>query len=517
MRVIYSTCYADPWIKVAHKLQKEHGYEPVYWNGYDDDDSENLVKKQFPNAIYQRYYDAWKGIFPEVIEKEFNQTYVDIDFLKDSAHYELQALLMMNRMDDLRHSFNLLERRRHFLKLVKYWTATIRILKPDVVISAIVPHRVYDYVLYLLCKHHGIKYITFRNSAFRGHIVPLTDVAEVKSIFDKDYEKYANQEKDNQFFLNQLEKQIIEKLEKVRKDYSIAEPDYMQQHVKSHKKSAGVFALAGKLFNDMSVYREKYFGKNGYLRKGIPTYIKEQNKSIENSHLSLVQYATHKVATNKYKNRLKKYYNKLVEEPDLTKPYIVLPLHYQPEMTSNPSGDIFTDQMLCVEMLAKNLPSGYQIYIKEHRSQFYAHTEGHSYRIKEFYDDLLSYPQVKLVSLDYDIFTLIKNSKAIATVTGTAGWEGMVLGKPVVIFGLSWYEKYKGVLKITDEESASKLTSFIENFSFSENNLLAYLTAFNKNSVKAYFYRGLKQKMDQSEEECVDNLTNIITEMEKNA
>ncbi len=517
MRVIYNTCFADPWLKVAQKLQKKHGFEPIYWNGYEDDNSKELVKEYFPDAIYHPYYDAWKGIFPEPIEKEYSKTYLDIDFLIKFAHYEQQALLMMNRMDDLRYSFNLLERKRHYIKLVKHWTAVIKLLKPDVVISPIVPHRVYDYVLYLLCKYHNIKYITFRNSAFKGYIVPLTDVGSIGSRFQSEYEGYIQQDLDNEHYFKILDDAIIDKLQKVKKDYSIAEPDYMKGHISKHKMSAGTLSLAKKLFSDMHTYRDKYFGKNGYLRKGIPTYIKEKNKSIENSHLSIFKYALHKIKTNKNKNKLKSYYNTMVEEPDLSKPYVVVPLHYQPEMTSNPSGDIYTDQVLSIEMLAKHLPKNYSIYIKEHRSQFYAHTEGHSYRIKEFYDDLKSYPQVKMVSLEYDIFKLIKNSKAIATVAGTSGWEGMVLGKPVIVFGLSWYENFPGVLRITDENSAHKIADFIQSFQFDEKSLLAYLAAFNKKSVKAYFYRGLKEKINQTEEECISNLTDTIIKNIKNA
>jgi len=210
---------------------------------------------------------------------------------------------------------------------------------------------------------------------------------------------------------------------------------------------------------------------------------------------------------------LKKHYLKFLVIPDFGKPYILLPLHYQPEMTSNPSGDIFVDQILCVEVLLKNTPKDYYLYIKEHRSQFYSFSEGHTSRIKEFYDDLAKYPRVRLISENYDQFELIKNAKAVATITGTTGWEAMVLGKPVICFGLSWYEKYQGVLRITDEKSALGINDFIENFKFDERDLLCYLNAVQKKTVKAYFYRGLKERMNMSEEECVGNLVESVLEM----
>ena len=42
MRVLYNTCVADPWVKVAQRLRDDYGYEPVYWIGFNYDDSENI-------------------------------------------------------------------------------------------------------------------------------------------------------------------------------------------------------------------------------------------------------------------------------------------------------------------------------------------------------------------------------------------------------------------------------------------------------------------------------------------
>ena len=89
MRVIYNTCIADPWAKVAQKLQKEYGFEPVYWIGYEyfeDDNSKEIIPKLFPNAIYQPYYDAWKGIFPAEITQKYSEAYINIDFLRNLKH-----------------------------------------------------------------------------------------------------------------------------------------------------------------------------------------------------------------------------------------------------------------------------------------------------------------------------------------------------------------------------------------------------------------------------------------------
>ncbi|MCI7162873.1 MAG: hypothetical protein MSA19_05675, partial [Butyricimonas virosa] len=83
MRVLYNTCVADPWVKVAQRLRDDYGYEPVYWIGFNYDDSENIVKELLPTACYQSYSNAWRGIFSKEIVDKAKECYVDIDFLKE--------------------------------------------------------------------------------------------------------------------------------------------------------------------------------------------------------------------------------------------------------------------------------------------------------------------------------------------------------------------------------------------------------------------------------------------------
>ena len=89
----------------------------------------------------------------------------------------------------------------------------------------------------------------------------------------------------------------------------------------------------------------------------------------------------------------------------------------------------------------------------------------------------------------------------------------MVRQKPVIAFGLCWYENYsQGVLRITNESSASNMLHFIENYKFNEHSLLAYLAAVGKNTSLAYYFKESgKEILNISEEECVDNLTSSIS------
>jgi len=513
MRVIYSTCMADPWVKVAQKLKHEHGYEPVYWIGYEDDESKKLVPAAFPNLIYHPYFDACKAVFPQQLVDQFAGSFFDIEFIKARASFELQAIKMMDRMDPDRYSFNFMERQGLYRNFLKYWTAGISYLKPDLVVSGNVPHQVFDYVLYLACKLNHIKFLTYRGSAFLGRVIPVTEVSSIGDILDEEYVKMVQSGTETEWLKRNLPNEILERYEKVKSDYTMAEPDYMKRQLLEHRHSSGLLPLTMKFIHDLNRFKGGYFGKHGFLKKGIPTFFKEQGKNIEDSRTSVWKYSVLKLKANAYKKRLKEYYDSLVTAPDLNVPYVMVNLHYQPEMSSNPSGDIFVDQRLCVDVLAQHIPSRFLIYVKEHPSQFFSHLGGHTSRIPGFYDDLIRYPQVRLMPLQADPYTLFKHSRAVATVTGTSGWEAMVLGKPVICFGSPWYEKYSGVLKIDDEKSAAKIAPFIENYRFDERNLLAYLHAFSHKSIMAYAHRGFKEKMNQDEAECVRNLAASVFQM----
>lgn len=504
MNVLYNTSIADPFVKVAQHLQKEHGLNPVYWIGFNYDHSEEMVSQAFPNCVYQSYSNAWRGIFNKEVEEKTNQCYLDIDFLNEFSRYELQAIKMMDRMDFDRYSFNYMERVRHYHHLIKSWLAVFELYKPELVVSAVNPHRVYDYVLYLLCQKKKIPFVIFQYSFCVGWVWSNMNVFSVGDKFETDYQKYikcGNLTKDD------LPKDLREKYEIVTKDYSEAAPNSIKLNEKQSRAQSNYLKL-------IPVYLKKYklFGKDGIVVKGsVPTLMrKRRNRSIEDGSNGLFESICQKLKQLSECRKRQKLYSSMTEVPDYTKKYILLPLHYQPEATSSPAGDMFVDQSLCVETLLKNTPEEYMIYVKEHKTQFMPQLLGQTNRIKEFYTDLLKNKRVKLVPLDIDTYTLMQNATAVATVAGTVGWEAIMHRMPVIIFGLVWYEKMPGVLRITDSESASRIMEFINSYSFNEQHVLAYLKAFADNSILAYKYKGEKERTHIDEDTCVNNIVSEI-------
>jgi len=139
---------------------------------------------------------------------------------------------------------------------------------------------------------------------------------------------------------------------------------------------------------------------------------------------------------------LKYFYKSLTQQPKLSEPYIFLPLHFQPELTTSPLGGAYIEQELIAALLSHSLPENIKIYIKEHPMQ------NRIMRSTQFYQQLAEIKNVTLAPVHFSSRELISHSLAVATVTGTAGWEALLLNKPVLMFGHDVYQYAPGVFPV---------------------------------------------------------------------
>jgi hypothetical protein len=152
----------------------------------------------------------------------------------------------------------------------------------------------------------------------------------------------------------------------------------------------------------------------------------------------------------RYKRRLEE-----LSEPNLNldEPYVYFPLHLQPEMTTSTLGDQYNDQLLALERLHLETPDDWFIYIKENPIQ----TE--VMRGDWFFERLKALPKVKMAPIQTSTYQLIKHSRFVATITGTAGWEAISGGKNVLVFGRPWYLSLPGVFKYKNGFSLDNLVN----------------------------------------------------------
>ena len=138
---------------------------------------------------------------------------------------------------------------------------------------------------------------------------------------------------------------------------------------------------------------------------------------------------------------------------------------------------MWINQLSIIEVLAKSVPFDWKVYVKEHPS-----SPGNKVRPPSYYKEIQSYPNVELLPMDIDSHVIIKNSQMVVVVSGTSGWEAVLLhDKPVIHFAREFYEisglsktcdnpislsnlinsEYKRINKISKEERKRRLTCLI--------------------------------------------------------
>lgn len=249
--------------------------------------------------------------------------------------------------------------------------------------------------------------------------------------------------------------------------------------------------------------RPSYMIKNGAVPRlklkylALP-FLRIWNKFSDkyNNPYSYIYYKQYKTITNPIKfffryQKAKKYYHKA----DFSKKYVYFPLHFQPEASTIVCAAKYEKQLFFIDSWAKSLPADTLLYVKEHYAIL-----GH--RDLNFYNELKKYPNVVLIDPYEDPRKMIENAFAVTTLTGTAGWEAMLLRKPVFIGGNIFFDCAPGVIKVDDIYQ-----NYIDNICKwkkpERNEIIKYLCAYFR-TLKLGYVNGIWKKPSD-----VDNIINV--------
>ena len=196
------------------------------------------------------------------------------------------------------------------------------------------------------------------------------------------------------------------------------------------------------------------------------------------------------------KKKLFDHYRRLSRNADLAKPYVFVALQCEPERQTCPSGGVFGNQYLMIDLLSKCVPENWLIYVKEHPSQFKSYQIAERSRTTAFYDQISELHNVRLVSLETNSFELIDRAIASASVSGTVGWESVVRSKPMMLFGYSWYTGCEGVFVThTQAQLISAIDSIQNNYRVDPMKVRLFASILEKEGIQGYIDR-IYEKMD---------------------
>lgn len=412
MNFIFIPAGDNVWIDIANTLD-EANFSPKIWVG--DPAHDRYAKTNFPNCeVY-----SFASINLDINFKSA-ASFINNDVLgsKEFSKLKDQVYKIMDRQDDL-GIYNRLEREAYFYYVFNFFYNKAYTNDIKLAIFSEGPHSPSSMAIYGVCKFLDIPtYHLAQNS-----LVPLVHIAtDMFGSKLKSNNKISNYNKDI------FKKLILEYIDSIEDEAPT--PLYMKLQNQRNKLAPIQDLkkyLAAPLYRRLK-YSSKYFKSDRDYSVYSKTYYDSNKPSI-----------LHDFRASRKKMLLRKKYEEVTLDSNLDEDYVFVPLHYEPEKTSNPDGGDFYNTYDMLLVLRCFVPLTIKIILKEHPSQFTKALHGQRGRSALFYSSVSTLPNIEFASIDYSSSKLINSSLFVATQTGSAALEAAILGKKSLIFGTPWF------------------------------------------------------------------------------
>lgn len=460
---------------VAEDLQND-GHDIAYW--VRSDKHFVLDRTPYANTIFHDYFEAVDGV-PATHYIDHPIDPPSSDLLSDLSECQGTIFTMMER--DIPES-SILERFHLYTRYVGYWHHMLTLHKPDAIVFPTAPHRQFDYVIYSLAKYLHIKTVMLQHTVVSDRMFVMTDFRGGHPTLPEVHRS-------------------LEGTDVSLDDITVDVADYYRgQHALRQNTTPVDTQTRQKDPRGLALVRRKFLSVFRLPRKDVVRKIHDNVKEF------VVRMGP----------SARKEYEALATVPDFLKPAVFVPLHFQPEATTCPMGGYYVDQLLMIETLLAALPEGWQLYVKEHKTQWTIGGYGYSpFRPKDWYAQLSKDPRVVLLPADMSSKTIIPKMMATATITGTAGWESLNHGKPALIFGYPWYVQAPGVSAVRSVDDCRKVFSQIVSGGggCAPQDILRFLCAFDRTTRHGYLEMNYGKKMSSlSAKDNRDQLHALLAE-----
>lgn len=258
----------------------------------------------------------------------------------------------------------------------------------------------------ILCKQQGGDFI---------YQTQLTSETGAYSFLNLDGENFGCKELERYYNYYKIHPEEIDIdrckkfIEKFRESYNVAFGNII-------KPQTNRLSL---LFQSLRIKAGQLLNRNSFdrINNNIDYWIQKNNRASEKLH-NLRDYKRKKIQFSLPIEGERYFYYSVHLEPEAVVLYL--------------GGGLYVNQIKLIENIAASLPAGYYLYVKDHPHEF-------AYRKAEDYERLMKVPNIRLINQNIPGKILIKNAEGVFSIVGTAGFEGLILGKQVYGFGNSYY------------------------------------------------------------------------------
>lgn len=401
------------WIEILNKLYKKKIFPKILFFK-----ASNLFNKKYFNI---NPMEALSGNL-----NYSNLLPLDKSLIRYFNKYEPILMQMISRHIENKFIYTYEKRRRFIYDNIKYYNTLIKKNNISIFINASEHHRIYDYIIFLLCDYYKISSINPYYS-----LIPHLD-----------------------FFRGiHLNKNINLK---INEDWNSIK-NYITSFKKNDKKAliqkvnfeSSFFTKGGK-----NVYPYNFYNSTIFCAKKLISFFFYKFSNKKTNIINLDKKILSK--SNFYKKELstflqiKKSFNWYKENSLKNireEKYYYMPLSSQPEATTVPGSKFFYEFSYICQVLKSSFPKNYKLYIKEHPKTFNDYPIHNASRsVDEYVYAKRVFKRVEYIDHEIDSQKLIEKSEGvICPCEGTSILEATIKGKKVLVFGSTEFTKFSNV------------------------------------------------------------------------
>jgi hypothetical protein len=138
----------------------------------------------------------------------------------------------------------------------------------------------------------------------------------------------------------------------------------------------------------------------------------------------------------------------------------------------------FTNQIEIIRHIAKSLPMGLRLYVKETPAAV-----TRDWRPISIYNEIMSIPNVTLIHPSIPAEKLMKNCSLVFNIAGTSGFEAAFFGKPSIVFSDVGYLELSSVSRVRNIEDLPKIIDKSINSRVNEAELDKFVNFLEQNTI----------------------------------
>ena len=399
-------------------------------------------------------------VYLDLFKEEYNKSVIDEDILdkidndiitQSNGRFNLNSAIQSDR------GFSILNYEEALLSAIAHYKVWLKIFEQQHV--DLISHEpcslFFNYIACILCKKQG--------GVYTYQIACCSDRYEYayKFVNNDDYNYYELKDL-YKFYKDNPHKIDVTRCNNFLKQFRENPKVFLGDVI---KRKTSMVKLLCESFRS-SIYRLFKVDKNQKIYNNISYYIAINNRSWI-----------------KVKNLLKYKKYKIVFENDIPigEKFLFYPLHLEPEASVLYLGDgLYKNQIKLIENIAASLPAGYYLYVKDHPHEY-------AYRQAEDYQKLLQIPNIRLLSQWIPAKAIISKSQGVVTLNGTAGFEAMLMNKPVYCFANNMYSFVRGVNYVKHIRDLREIISCtITKPIIEDSEILPYVMAYLENCYEGY-------------------------------